>query len=236
MRAIHASQASLSMGGLAFLIFLGAVSAQAAAVPTVSTHFLQFGPVPVGGQRVLPIEYGNTGDEPWVVDGLEFLGGQRFEFGVEQGLGGFVVLPGEHLVRDITFAPADFGVRAAYLHAITEFGIPQQLSQVMGTGVVSTGIDDPSVPAASGLRLSAPFPNPARGQFSLEYAGANGAAALTIYDAAGRPVRSLASAAPAGRFEWNGRTERGELAPAGVYLLRLASGGQLAVRTAVLLR
>src|SRR4029453_2465103 len=194
------------------------------------------GSVPVGSQRVLPIEYGNTGDEPWVVDGLEFLGGQRFEFDVVQGLGGFVVQPGEHLVRDIIFAPADFGGRPAYLHTITEFGIPQQLSQLMGAGAVSTGVDDATVAAANGLPLSAPFPNPARGYCSLEYAGATAVTTLPIYDAVGRQIRSLTSAAPAGRFDWDGRTERGDLAPAGVYLLRLASAGRLAGRTAVLLR
>src|SRR4030095_13253102 len=63
MRAIHASQASLSLGGLATLLILGAVSAHAAAVPSVSTHFLQFGSAPVVAPRVLPTQYGNTGDE-----------------------------------------------------------------------------------------------------------------------------------------------------------------------------
>jgi hypothetical protein len=179
------------------------------------------------------------GDEPWGVDGLEFLGGQRFEFDVEQGLGGFVVLPGEVIVRDIVFAPAELGVRAAYLHTITQFPIPQTLSQVIGSGVAAAGIDGNAVADMSGLRLGPPTPNPARGRFSLEYAGATGATTLAIFDAAGRQVRSLTRVIEPlgrGRIDWDGRTERGELAPAGVYLVRLASGGRFAVRTAVLLR
>jgi flagellar hook assembly protein FlgD len=54
------------------------------------------------------------------------------------------------------------------------------------------------------------------------------AVTLRVHDAAGRLVRTLASAEAreAGRYEiaWNGRDEAGRAVPAGVYLARLRAG------------
>ncbi len=88
---------------------LAVVPVDADPIPTASTHFLNFGEVVLGEERVLPIELGNAGDEPWIIEALEFLGGHRFDFGVVQGLAGFVVLPGEIVVRDIIFTPGGSG-------------------------------------------------------------------------------------------------------------------------------
>jgi hypothetical protein len=215
------------------------VPAQAEPIPTVSTHFLQFGEVPLGEARVLPIELGNAGDEPWMITGLEFLGGQRFDFDCVQGLAGFVVMPGEIVVRDIVFTPGGLGTRAGYFHPITEFGHPSLLSQVTGRGVAAAGIGDGQVPGANGLRLGPPTPNPAFGRLGVQVEGARpGPATLTIHDIAGRRIRTFAlrlGTTGRERIDWDGRTETGEAAPAGVYLLRLESGAEVQVRTAVLL-
>lgn len=83
-------------------------------------------------------------------------------------------------------------------------------------------------PAA--LALSPAYPNPftttARISFMLAHPGP---AKVEVFDLGGRRVAVLASGdlAP-GRHEaiWNGRIDRGESVDAGVYLIRLQSGGQ----------
>ena len=78
------------------------------------------------------------------------------------------------------------------------------------------------------LRLAArpnPFAPSTAVSFELETPGH---ATLRVYDANGRVVRTLADrdlAAGPWRFEWDGRTERGERAPAGIYLVDLRAGG-----------
>ena len=92
-------------------------------------------------------------------------------------------------------------------------------------------------PRAPRLALGAPAPNPASGpvRFSLELPTAS-AMDVTIYDAAGRRVRVIAS----GRFEaarhdlsWDGLDERGRPSPAGVYFVRAVAGGSSAIRRVV---
>jgi glucose/arabinose dehydrogenase len=81
------------------------------------------------------------------------------------------------------------------------------------------------------VRFAPPTPSPARGAATLTYALARGAnVRLTLYDAMGRLVRRLvpATAQPAGeyRVKWNGDTEDGRPAPAGVYVARLVVDGR----------
>ncbi len=57
-----------------------------------------------------------------------------------------------------------------------------------------------------------------------------GPATLAVYDLRGRRVRTLADGdLPAGRHraDWDGRDDRGQAAAAGVYLIRLSSGGRV---------
>jgi hypothetical protein len=71
------------------------------------------------------------------------------------------------------------------------------------------------------------WPNPARGRvhFRMEAAAAGAArAAVDIYGIDGR--RFARVSLDRGEAEWDGRDERGRAAPAGVYLARLAGGGQ----------
>lgn len=77
--------------------------------------------------------------------------------------------------------------------------------------------------------LGAVTPNPARTDawISLRLA-APSEVRLTIHDAAGRKVRSLASGRWEGgerRIRWDGRGDRGERVAAGVYFVRLEAGG-----------
>ncbi len=81
-------------------------------------------------------------------------------------------------------------------------------------------------PPAAGPRvtLSAPAPNPSRGAARLTLdLPAPGQAEVSVFDAAGRRVRSLlAGRLAAGRHPivWDGATGAGARAPAGVYLVR----------------
>jgi hypothetical protein len=101
------------------------------------------------------------------------------------------------------------------------------------------GIDDVDRPEI-GLRLHAPYPNPmaggARIAFDLpESAGAK----LAIHDVTGRLVRVIGDGSyPAGRSElsWDGTNSRGERVAAGVYVIRIESGGKEALRKAIVLR
>lgn len=79
--------------------------------------------------------------------------------------------------------------------------------------------------------------NPARGEQWLELASpAAGEQRLALFDAGGRRVRQLdAGARPAGnrRLRWDGRDDRGRLAPPGVYLVRFDTPGGSAHATLV---
>ena len=99
----------------------------------------------------------------------------------------------------------------------------------------STPVLDP-VPS-SRLRLAAPWPNPAHGEVVLGFSAPPGKAELTIVDLAGRRVATLFDGAAAGPHEarWNGRAVDGRPLPSGVYLVRLAAGGEVKTRRLVLL-
>lgn len=90
------------------------------------------------------------------------------------------------------------------------------------------------------LALDPPWPNPARGSVSFAYElPTEGPAALEVFDAAGRHVRTLASGpAAAGRTQlaWDLRDDRGIPALAGVYFLRGQLGGQVLTRRFTVLR
>ena len=71
------------------------------------------------------------------------------------------------------------------------------------------------------------MPNPFRGRTALKFdLPVAGQASLMVYDVAGRRMATLANGVlPAGRHElsWNGRSDDGSIAPAGVYFCRLRS-------------
>jgi hypothetical protein len=99
----------------------------------------------------------------------------------------------------------------------------------------------PAAPAAPrALALSPPWPNPAHGAATLEFALPEpGAVALAVYSAAGRLVRTLAAGSfPAGvhRLAWDGAGADGRAAPPGLYWVRLSAPGGTRVRAIVRLR
>ena len=77
--------------------------------------------------------------------------------------------------------------------------------------------------------LRGAIPNPFNPHTAISFTvAAEGRVELEIFDLRGRCLRQLVSDdLDAGEHTrvWNGRTDAGEAAPAGVYLVRLASGG-----------
>ena len=98
-------------------------------------------------------------------------------------------------------------------------------------------VPEPIVPTA--IELSAPRPQPARGDVSFDYhlsCAMN--AALTIRDVTGRTIATLASGLrSAGKHSvrWNRTTDRGEPARPGVYFAVLNAGASASTRKAVIL-
>jgi hypothetical protein len=91
------------------------------------------------------------------------------------------------------------------------------------------------------LSLDQNRPNPFRGETRFLFAlpGEKAAVRLTVYDLAGRRVRSLVSGElPGGRHSvtWDGRNDEGGHVATGVYVYRLESGAQSLTRKLVLLR
>jgi photosystem II stability/assembly factor-like uncharacterized protein len=86
----------------------------------------------------------------------------------------------------------------------------------------------PGVPAARGLELSAPSPNPSRGEAHCVLGLSKRAQVeVSVFDAAGRRVRVLARGThEAGRhpLAWDGRDARGARVRSGVYFVRASDG------------
>lgn len=80
----------------------------------------------------------------------------------------------------------------------------------------------------AGLALSAPAPNPSRGNVALRFTLPRaGSADVAVFDALGRRIRTLAHGAlPAGTrtLAWDGADERGAHAAAGVYFVQARAG------------
>lgn len=94
--------------------------------------------------------------------------------------------------------------------------------------------------AAAGLRLEAPWPNPANPASTLSFTlAAAGRVRLAIHDAAGRRLVTLLDEdRGAGRHEliWRGEDAEGRAQPTGLYLVRLEAAGGQATEKLLLLR
>jgi hypothetical protein len=101
------------------------------------------------------------------------------------------------------------------------------------------GIAEGKGPAARDIGLSA-VPNPFGGTTTISYQlGRAGPVALTVLDAAGRTVRTLASGhRKAGNYSvsWDARDSRGKQVPYGVYFIRLDTPGSVSIKQAVVMR
>jgi hypothetical protein len=102
----------------------------------------------------------------------------------------------------------------------------------------TSGAPESAPPAPQGLRLGPARPNPSRDEAVVHFVlPAADAPRLTIVDVAGRRVVvAEPGELPAGAhtWRWDGRDSGGRRAPAGVYVVRLESSGQ--IRTLKLLR
>lgn len=95
--------------------------------------------------------------------------------------------------------------------------------------------EEPFAPALPGLHALVPvrldagaFPNPFHGSTEIRLASPTGGPVqAAVYDPSGRVVRRLTASEPSGGasvLTWDGRTDAGSAAPAGVYFLRLKGG------------
>jgi len=95
---------------------------------------------------------------------------------------------------------------------------------------------------APGFVLRQNTPNPFTTTTTIEYAIAERSnVSLSIYDAAGRRVRSLVEAVQDPRaggysISWDGKNDRGETVASGVYVYRLNAGKAIVSKKLMLLR
>ena len=174
----------------------------------------------------------------------------RFEYARGGGIENLEV-DGMRWVGDITAIPAGFFPNVAVNVSVnngpgyqwgTVIIVGDHQSLVVGGQefyidnlcVMQGGASAVPVAVAGGVVLEPNFPNPFNPsttvRFSLER---DGNARLTIYDLAGRRVATLLDEPhTAGEHEvvWTGRSDDGRTAGAGMYLLRLESGGVTASR------
>ncbi len=135
----------------------------------------------------------------------------------------------EEAVIDLTFSSA--GMRAgSYPGTLTIRYNPQQAAFIpvlLNVGGQSA-VDDRSAPLR--LSLGGARPNPFAGSTTLEFGLPSAQPVqLTIYDASGRSVRTLASGAHAAGYHvvgWDARDDAGHTVPAGAYFARLVAGGR----------
>jgi len=121
---------------------------------------------------------------------------------------------------------------------------PQELIETIDGLLASTAVEEggssPPVVARSRLWLAPPAPHPIRPGSEVRYRLAEPEAiTLSVYDPAGRLVRTLFDgAARAGEqvLVWDGRDRNGRPVSSGVYFLVLASEKERQTRRAVILR
>ncbi len=118
---------------------------------------------------------------------------------------------------------------------------PQHTSNVETTTVVGVPPGSPpGAPVAVPLRLALPVPNPSRPPARIGFElGSEGRVRLAVYAVDGRLVRMLMDGfAPSGRHQalWDGRDDRGQEQPAGVYFYRLEAGGRSAARKLLIIK
>ena len=101
------------------------------------------------------------------------------------------------------------------------------------SGLSTVGVPLPS-PGPSGLALAPTAPHPFRSAVRIDYTlPVPGRVRITIHDVSGRTVATLVDAAESAGTHaayWNGRDATGRPAPAGLYVVRLDSGGATLTR------
>ena len=115
--------------------------------------------------------------------------------------------------------------------------VPSRLAHL--TIAMVTGVEgDPGVPARVPL-LTPPSPNPFRASTAMQYTLPNPThISVAVYNAAGARVRSLVDGVRSGTGEvtWDGRTQAGGRAPAGIYFVHVDAEDVRETRKVVLLK
>ena len=208
-----------------------------------------------GIQSVQPVNLFHYGDG-FLKFRIKIPANVTFKIGVIDSWGNqyYVQLPAHQtkygLVRDgnwgqVTIPVADLRGPAIDLRMLAyEFVILEEsgasctfaLDDIYYTGApILTGVDGEPAPARATLLASAP--NPFRTSTDLRFElPAAGPYALEVYGVTGQRVTSFQGIGRAGLnfVRWNGETETGGRAAAGVYYYRLTSGGASASRKVVL--
>jgi 1,4-alpha-glucan branching enzyme len=115
-----------------------------------------------------------------------------------------------------------------------EIKIPAMGFLLLQSGPAVTGVPDELRPSSGEVRFDAVTPNPAPGaaRFAFTLARA-GHVRVTVHDALGRTVATVQDGplgAGAQQVSWDGATDRGARAPAGVYFARVTFEGSAVVR------
>ena len=125
---------------------------------------------------------------------------------------------------------------------ITETGTPQQGTRLIGPRpnlevAVETLLDAASVPASAASRALnlVASPNPFHDASEIRFAAPDaGFGSVDVFDATGRQVRQLRTgkmAAGTQAMTWDGRDDAGQMAPSGVYYVRINVNDVHATRT-----
>lgn len=98
----------------------------------------------------------------------------------------------------------------------------------------------PSVQLTQSFSIGRPCPNPARDRTTITYQLSQPSTiSLSIYNVMGQRIRHLASGPQQpGRYsvQWDGKTDKGETTPAGMYLYRLASDSRAVTAKVLIIR
>jgi hypothetical protein len=164
----------------------------------------------------------------WNPNGEADLAGYRLYRGTTAG---FAIGPASLLaaVTDVNYVDA---AGAPYWYKLTAVDVHGNESPV--ATLLPGGALDVAVGAPRELAFAAPTPNPARGATTLRFALPRaGAVRLTVYDAQGRCVRTLADGVRGAGEQaatWDLRDDAGRAVGAGLYFARLEHGREVRVR------
>jgi hypothetical protein len=200
----------------------------------VSPGELDFGPVQMGEQSTLLLEFSNLGEGELELSSIE---SDLADFSTN--LDELILPPGSTAGLLVTYAPLILGPVEGGLLLQSNDPLQEELTiPLFGQGVSATSADAPDLR----FTLGPPRPNPFSAGTSLRFSlPGSGQLRLDIYDLQGRHVRSLIEAGEvfqAGEHvrSWDGRDENSHSLTSGLYFMRLKWEGKSATRKMLLLR
>lgn len=117
---------------------------------------------------------------------------------------------------------------------------PVLMAEARAAVNVGTGVGEPAGGTVLAYALKAPKPNPFVGRTTVQYALPRAErVTIAVFDARGRRVRLLVDEVKApSRYEtaWDGRDQRGQTLPSGVYFIRFRAGDQVLTQRTLLVR